>query len=584
MLRRLRPTQSELGEIDRAALAQAQRKMRFRYQAPAGSSCLVDVDEEPPHDADTEAIDVTLTISELLGARPVDEVHFMRKIVIDGSNTTGFQRTALVALDGSMEVGDKRIAIQTICLEEDAARKVEARGQEVTYRLDRLGIPLIEIATGPDMHSPEEVKDVAARLGSILRATKRVKRGIGTIREDLNISIPGGARVEVKGVQELRMLPVFVQKEVDRQKGLLAVKGLLESRKAGMFDVAIKDISEVFSGSKSKVVSGALGKGGKVLGFVAPGFAGLLRSSDGKLRLGAEMAQYARTRGVMGIFHSDELPGYGITQEEVSRLGSALGVSDGDAFVICADEASKAKAALESAMERANMALDGVPEETRDPQPDGSTTYSRPLPGASRMYPETDVKPIVVSAERLRTIRSKLPELPEETVKRFVKSYGLHEQQAAQIVREGYEALFEELAKQGMAAIVAKTLLNTLPELEREEVDITMLDEARLREAFISLQNGDFTKEAMPDVLRQMVFGKGASQAVEALGIQRVGGEEARNVIASIVKEREAFVREKKLNAVGPLMAVVMEKLRGRVDGKTASEMLKAEISRLLAS
>ncbi|MDD1770859.1 MAG: Glu-tRNA(Gln) amidotransferase subunit GatE, partial [Methanomassiliicoccales archaeon] len=253
VLRRLRPTQSELGEIDRAALAQAQRKMRFRYQAPAETSCLVDADEEPPHDADAEAIDITLTVSELLAAKAVSEVHFMRKIVIDGSNTTGFQRTALVALDGRMQVGGKSIVIQTICLEEDAARKVEAKGQEVTYRLDRLGIPLIEVATGPDMHSPEEVKEVAARLGSILRATKRVKRGIGTIREDLNISITGGARVEVKGVQELRMLPIYVQKEVERQKGLLAVKALLESKEAGVFDVPIQDVSSVLTGSKSKV-------------------------------------------------------------------------------------------------------------------------------------------------------------------------------------------------------------------------------------------------------------------------------------------------------------------------------------------
>ncbi len=557
--------------------------MRFRYQAPSDSSCLVDADEEPPHDADAEAIDITLTVSELLKAWTVDEVHFMRKIVIDGSNTTGFQRTALVALDGAMEVGGKRIVIQTICLEEDAARKVEAKGQEITYRLDRLGIPLIEIATGPNMHTPEEVKDVAARLGSILRATKRVKRGIGTIREDLNISIPGGARVEVKGVQELRMLPVYVQKEVDRQKGLLSVKALLESRKAGMFDVGIKDVSPVLSGSKSKVISGALAKGGKVLGFVAPGFAGTLKSADGRLRLGAEMAQYARTRGVMGIFHSDELPGYGITDEEVARLRSDLGAGEGDAFVICADEAARSRAALESAMQRANMAFDGVPEETRDPLPDGSTTYSRPLPGASRMYPETDVKPIVVSEERLEAIRSGLPELPEQTVKRFVKSHGLHEQQATQIVREGYEALFEEAAQLGLAAVAAKTLLNTLPELEREEVDVTLLDEGRLREALLSLKKGEFEKEAMPDVLRQMALGKGASQAVEALGIQKVGGEEARSVIASIVKEREAFVREKGMNAVGPLMAVVMEKLKGRVDGKTASDLLRAEISRLLS-
>jgi glutamyl-tRNA(Gln) amidotransferase subunit E len=380
------------------------------------------------------------------------------------------------------------------------------------------------------------------------------------------------------------MLPVYVQREAERQKGLLEVKRLLESREAGMFDVPILDVTQTLAGSKSKVVSGALAKGGKVLGFVAPGFAGVLRSKDGRLRLGAEMAQYARTRGVLGIFHSDELPGYGITEEEVSSLRIALGTAEGDAFVICADEAARAKAALEAAMARANLAFDGVPEETRDPQPDGSTSYSRPLPGASRMYPETDVRPIVVSEERLRRIREGIPELPEQTVRRFVEAYGLHEQQASQIVKDGYEEVFEEAARLDLAAVAARTLLNTLPELEREGVEVAALDESKLREALLSLKKGEFAKEAMPDVLREMAGGRTAEEAVGALGIQKADGTEARTVIASIVMERGDFVREKGTAAVGPLMAVVMEKLKGRLDGRAASEMLKEEISRFLSS
>jgi glutamyl-tRNA(Gln) amidotransferase subunit E len=584
ILRRLRPTQSELGEVDRAALAQADRKMRFRYQAPRNVTCLVEADEEPPHDADAQAVDVTLTVAALLHAQVADEVHFMRKIVIDGSNTSGFQRTALVAVDGEMQVGEKKIKIQSICLEEDAARKVEAKGQEVTYRLDRLGIPLIEIATGPDMHTPEEVKEVAARLGSILRATKRVKRGIGTIREDLNISIPGGARVEVKGVQELRMLPLFVQKEVERQRNLLAVKDELLKRGTKPAVIKLIDLSPVLIESKSKVLSSSIAKGGKVLSVAMPGFAGLMKSPDGKLRLGAEMAQYARAKGVMGIFHSDELPGYGITPAEVQRVREALSLPEGESFALCADEPERAEAALKAAVDRANLALAGVPEETRDPLPDGSTTYSRPLPGASRMYPETDVRPIVVSEEKMRSIASSLPEMPEQTILRFVSRYGVHEQQARQIVRDGYETLFEELAsKHDLASVAARTLLSTMPELEHEGQDTSKLDEARLLEAFLCLKEGRFAKEAMPDVLRQMAQGKGAREAVEALGIQKVGSREAEDAIAAIVKERESFVREKGQAAAGPLMGVVMERLKGKVDGKTASDLLKKEIAKLLS-
>ncbi|MDD1756954.1 MAG: Glu-tRNA(Gln) amidotransferase subunit GatE [Methanomassiliicoccales archaeon] len=582
--RRLRPTQSELGEVDRAALAQAERRMRFRYLAPRRVTCLVEADEEPPHDADAQAIEVTLTFSALLHAKVVDEVHFMRKIVIDGSNTTGFQRTALVAVDGALEVDGRRITIQSICLEEDAARKMEAKGQEVTYKLDRLGIPLIEVATGPDMHTPEEVKEVAARLGSLLRATKKVKRGLGTVREDLNISIPGGARVEVKGVQELRMLPEYVQREVDRQRSLLLVQERLRSKMVSPVRTDAVDLTAIMKDCRSKVIASALSKGGKVLGAPLPGFEGVMKSPDGHLRLGAEMAQRARMRaGVMGIFHSDELPGYGISPEEVAAMRGAMSIEGEGAFAICADEAGKAEAALRAAVERANMALEGVPEETRDPLPDGSTAYSRPLPGASRMYPETDVKPITITERRMEEVRSRLPELPEEKVDRFVTKYGIHEQQARQIVRDGYEDLFEEVAiKYDLAAVAARTLLSTLPEIQKEGADVAKLDDAPLLKAFAALHDGRFAKEALPLVLKRMSEGRTVDEAVSDLGLQRLDGEEAEAIVAEVVRERQAFVKEKGMGAVGPLMGPVMERLRGKVDGKMASELLKKEIAKVV--
>lgn len=583
--RRLRPTQSELGEVDRAALAQAERRMRFRYIAPPRVSCLVEQDEEPPHDADAEAMDIALTFAALLGSKVVDEVHFMRKIVIDGSNTTGFQRTALVATGGHLELEGRRVGIQSICLEEDAARKVEAKGQEVTYRLDRLGIPLIEVATGPDLHTPEEVKEAAARLGSLLRATKRVKRGLGTIREDLNISVPGGARVEIKGVQELRMLPEYVQREVDRQRSLLEVRRMLLERGAAPPRAEFADLAPALKGCRSKVISAALSKGEAVLGTPLPGLEGLMRSADGRLRLGAEMAQRARMRaGVQGIFHSDELPGYGITAEEVAAIRQRMGVGEGTAFALCADEPRRARAALEAAVERAVLAFEGVPEETRDPLPDGSSSYSRPLPGASRMYPETDVRPMPISASRMAAIRSRLPMAPEQVERHLVSKYGIHEQQARQLVREGHEETFEEAASNyGLAAVAARTLLSTIPEIAKEGADVSRLDEAAMRSAFGALHDGAFAKEALPAVLKSMCQGRSVEQAVKELGLGRMDSSEAEAVVAEVVAERQAFVREKGMAAVGPLMGPVMERLRGKVDGKVASELLRKEIARLMS-
>ena len=583
--RRLRPTTSEMGEVDRAALAQFQRNLGYRYQSAPGVSCLVELDEEPPHETNSEALATTLTFSEMMKARVVDEIHFMRKIVVDGSNTSGFQRTALVSMNGSVDVNGKEISILSICLEEDACRKVETTDAEITYRLDRLGIPLIEVATGPDMHDPEEVMEVALRIGTLLRATRKVKRGIGTIREDLNISVPGGARIEIKGVQELRLLPLYVQNEMNRQNMLIRIKGILEERGTKPATFEPVDVTDIFKDCESKVIKGALNDKGKVIAVRLPGFKGVMNGDSGKLRLGSEMAQRARTKGVKGIFHSDELPNYGIEQDYVDRLRDFLGMNgEYDAFVICAAKEKKAVDALQMAVERANEAMVGVPEETRDPLPDGTSKYSRPLPGAARMYPETDVPPINISRERMEQVRNNLPELPEEIEARLVKQYGINAQQARQMVRQDHTDLFERLCQiEGMASIAATTLLNTYGELETSGIDTSSFDEARMVGLFAMLGESKFAKEALPAILREMgTTGCDAEKAVKKLGLESVDESEAVAIIAKIVNERADYVREKGMGAIGGLMGPVMGALRGKLDGKRANEILTAEVKKLL--
>ena len=583
--RRLRPTTSEMGEIDRAALAQFQRNLGYRYQSCEGTSCLVELDEEPPHDTNAEALATTLTFSEMMNARVVDEIHFMRKIVVDGSNTSGFQRTALIAMNGNLDVNGRDISILSICLEEDACRKVETTDAEVTYRTDRLGIPLIEIATGPDMHDPEEVMEVALRIGTLLRATRRVKRGIGTIREDLNISVPGGARIEIKGVQELRLLPLFVENEMKRQNMLIKVKEILNDRGTVPAEFDPVDVTEIFKTSASKVIKGALSDKGKVIAVRLPGFKGVMNGENGTLRLGAEMAQRARTKGVKGIFHSDELPNYGIEPEFVDQLRDFLGMNgEFDAFAICAAKEKKAKDALEMAVIRANEALVGVPEETRDPLPDGTSKYSRPLPGAARMYPETDVPPITITPERMQQVRDNLPELPEEMEKRLVSQYGINAQQAKQIVREDKIDMFEALASmEGMSSVAASTLLYTFSELEAADVDTSKLDQARMTELFGMLIDGAFAKEALPAILKEMATsGSQPKDALSKLGLEAVDESEAVAIIAGIVAERADFVKSKGMGAVGPLMGPVMGALKGKLDGKRVSDILSQEIKKIL--
>src|SRR2546426_748520 len=326
-VRRLRPTQSELGEVDAAAVEEARRRLSFMYQI-TDNTCLVEADEEPPHEANREALETALLVSLMLKAQPVREVHFMRKIVIDGSNTTGFQRSALIAVDGTIEIDGKRIGIPTILLEEEAARQLK-------------------------------LIDVAKQLNA---------RGVTRV------------------------------------------------------DLELHDVTSILASSESRVVRSALSSGGRVLGGRLPGFRGLLKE-----KLGPEFAAHARVAGIEGILHSDELPGHGVTPSETDAVAGALGVRAEDAFVLVAAEEAKARRAFDEMLPRIRAALAVVPEKTRDPKPDGTTQYSRPLPGKARMYPETDVPPIRVTDAWLEALTSRLPEPPEARASRLAKRFDIHE-------------------------------------------------------------------------------------------------------------------------------------------------------------
>ncbi len=573
-VRRLRPTQSELGEVDRAALEEAAKGLVFTYQATE-TSCLVEADEEPPHEANREAIETVLRVALMLGAEPVNEVHFMRKIVIDGSNTTGFQRSALVALNGSLGVNGRTIGVPTICLEEDAARLVGRKGKEVVYRLDRLGIPLVEVATTPDIDSPEMARDVALAIGRLLRSTRRVLRGLGTIREDLNVSVEGGARVEIKGVQELKMIASYVENEVARQTKLLEARDVLLGQDVQSLTDTPEDITSLLRETKSEVLRRALEERGIILGLRLEGFHGLLGGN-----LGPELAAQAAVVGVGGILHSDELPGYGLTQGEVDEIAAALGCSRDDAFVLVAHEISLAREAMERVKLRAGEALKGVPEETRDARPDGSTVYSRPLPGSARMYPETDVPPIRISSNWLDQLSKDLPEPPEERVERLVNEFKVHRQQVQQLVDEGWDSLFEELsASYGNAAVVARTFLNHLPELRAEGLEVDLIPQGVFTDLFALLKAGAFAKEAIPLVLGETVRrGISVEEALRILGLERFSTEELKRELDAIIEEHVDLLRERGDGALKPLMGIAMARVRGRADGRLVNEVLRQKV------
>jgi len=587
-LRRLRPTQSELGQVDPAAFFEFQKGVKILYEANRETSCLVEMDEEPPHNLNREAVEIALTVALMANAKPANEIHVMRKTVIDGSNTTGFQRTCIIALDGSIDVDGKKVPIQLVALEEDAARKTgeEEGGRVIRYRIDRLGIPLIEVTTAPVLYSPREAEKTALTIGRILRATGKVKRGLGTIRQDLNISIPDGALIEIKGVQELELVSKVIEYEVERQLNLLKTRD--ELKKRGLNENEVKDefldVTKVFETTKCRVIKKALDESKRVLAVKLPRFANMLKTELAPgIRLGTEMADRAHFWGrVGGVFHTDELPAYGITSEEVSQLRRSIKAGEQDAVVLVADNVENATDALRAVTERAREALKGVPEETRGANPDGTTRYMRPRPGAARMYPETDVPPIQVTEDYLKLLGSRLPELPEQKMTRIMKEYGLNQKLAKQVLDSEYSQLFETVVKQTRVSptVVAAALTETFKGLRREGVEIEKISDGQILDLFGLIDAGKAAKEAIPDVVSWLAKHEGASveEALENLGLGMLSEDELNSIISDLLRENKSLAEKRGKEAFGVLMGMIMKKVRGRADAELVARVLKRKL------
>lgn len=591
--RRLRPTRGEAGEVDIAALFEWRKGRSYIYEAPHHHSCLVEADEEPPHEINDEALIITMAVAKAFGSQIVDEVHVMRKIVIDGSNTTGFQRTAVIALGGRINVDGKKIPLETICLEEDASRKMGEEGLRIRYRLDRLGIPLIEIATAPVIKTPDEAARVALAIGRTLRLTGKVRRGIGTIRQDLNVSIKGGAKTEIKGVQRLDLIPKVIHYEVIRQKTLLEVRDELLKRGASTSDYHVEpvDVTGVFEETRSKVIRRVLSRGGRVYAVKLAHFHGLLgREVMPGRRVGTEFADYVRFwAGVGGLFHSDELPKYGISGEELEKVYDAVGAVKGrDAVVIVAAEEDKARKAVETILHRALLALKGVPEETRGAREDGTTIFLRPRPGSARMYPETDLSPKPVTEHHHREAEKLKPEPLSVKRRRLIEECGLSLDLADEVLSDVRLDMIESLIKKYKGRVkptlISSFFVNTLRGLKGEGIDVDAVPEDFLEDLIRLVAEKKIAKEALEELVKEAYRRRvyDAEKLAEELGLTKVSRGEAEDIVEAVIRENIDVVRERGMKAMGLLMGRAMAKLRGRIDGRIVAEIVRSKLSKIL--
>ena len=426
IMRKQRPVAGELGEVDAAAAHELLKNKTFEYDFYPQESCLVEADEEPPHPINPEALKIGLQIALLLNCEIPDEIHVMRKTVIDGSNTSGFQRTSIIGLSGWIETSKGKVGITSLSLEEDSAQILDKKENKVVYGLDRLGIPLLEIGTAADVKDPEHAKELAEKLGLLLKSVK-VKKGLGTIRQDVNVSIKGGARVEIKGFQELSSIPVVIENEIKRQQNLI--------------------------------------KSGKQL------------------------------------------------EREVRKV-----------------------------------------------EPDCSTSFLRPLPGAARLYPETDIPPIPITKELVNELKRALPERWEDKLERFIKKYKLEKALAENLLKSGKGGLFEEIANLGFDKNLVLRAFSDAKNLGVK--DDLLLEIFKKADKTIS-------KEALQKALEAAKTGR--------IEVGRsLPDADLRKIIKHVIEKNKDALQ--KNNPLGILMGEVMKEVEGRADGKKIAEILSEEI------
>ena len=583
ILRHMRPTLSELGEYDGTALMEFKTRKEIIYRLNYQSVCTYEMDDAPPFEINAEAIDIALKIAMLLRLNLVDELHIARKQYLDGSIPTGFQRTTILGIDGWIPFAGRRIGIRQLGLEEDSCREVSDIGHERIYITDRLGMPIIETVTDADMRTATEAAQVGQLIRLLARSTGNIRRGIGRSRQDVNVSITGGTRVEIKGVPRLPMIPRLTHYEAFRQKSLLEIRDQLRARGLDPENWAARraDVTATLQGVQFKPIAKSMHKGGRVTAIALPGFAGLLsRSTQPHTPFLQEFSDRVRViaclQGQPNLISSD-LPAQTLASKHWTKLQRVLNATALDAIVVVWGAAEDVRTATNEIEIRATEAMHGVPSETRQVFANGTNGFERILPGPNRMYPDTDLPPEAIVATRIKRLSAELSERPWDRLLRYEK-LGLPTEMAEALIRDGEGDLFDRIIQRVpnvQLTVLAYLLTCRLKNARRRGYNTSTVTEDFLTELFSLATERNWPREVTRRVLEQTLRTGRSLDRDEMLSAAPVPTDEAALLEqAREIVSRTDFKLQQKNRAPAKrrrdyYMGRVMREIAGTAGGRT---------------
>jgi glutamyl-tRNA(Gln) amidotransferase subunit E len=588
ILRHMRPTLSELGEYDGTALMEFKTKKEIIYQINHESVCTYEMDDTPPFQINQQALDISLEIAMLMNYKLVSEIHIARKQYLDGSIPTGFQRTTIVGIDGWIPYKNRKIGLIQLGLEEDSCREISDIAHTRTYVTDRLGMPLIETVTKPDMKTPQEVADVANILRWLVRSTGKVNTGIGAARQDVNVSIKGGTRVEIKGVHRIPYIPKLIYNEVLRQYSLLKIKDELKSRgiTEKTFQASSENVTHYLQNTSWEPISRAIKRGEEIHCVNLKGYSGILSypTQTGRV-FSREISD--RVRVISCLTRSPNILTSESTEESIesiagNRIRKALNATSRDALILVWGNKKDLTSAVDEIKIRAKEATIGIPSETRQAMIDGTNGFERILPGPDRMYPDTDLPPLEISVNRINSLKKNVPEQLWKREKKYRK-IGVPEHLIIKIASSPKAELFEYVTgKLKITPILAaRIMFEKTTDWKRSGLNTENITAQNWKEYFKYVLKYPALAEVADRIFWNLLVNE-ISQVKHEIGpfiISTINENDIKFMIGEAIKENINWdISENLIHK--QIMGIVMKQLRGIVNGKIVSNKTWSEMKR----